>query len=122
MNNNLILILAKDFSIMQDKERVEEVTKFDFPSESKVYCGDSLAYLRKFGEKKFDLIITSPPYNVGKSYEVKETIEKYLKTQEAIIKELIKVLSDQGSICWQVGNYVDKGEIFPLDIYYYQIF
>lgn len=32
------------------------------------------------------------------------------------------MLSPQGSICWQVGNYVDKGEVFPLDIYYYQIF
>ncbi|MBT0609177.1 DNA-methyltransferase [Aequorivita echinoideorum] len=84
--------------------------------------GDCLKVLKKYDDQKFDLIITSPPYNIGKSYETKTSIEEYLDTQEDIITELIRVLSDNGSICWQVGNFVDKGEVFPLDIYYYQIF
>ncbi len=84
--------------------------------------GDSLTILQKIEDGKFDLILTSPPYNVGKSYETKTSIEKYLETQEEIIGELVRTLSDKGNLCWQVGNYVDKGEIFPLDIYYYQIF
>ena len=32
------------------------------------------------------------------------------------------MLSPDGSLCWQVGNYVEKGEVFPLDMYYYPIF
>jgi DNA modification methylase len=32
------------------------------------------------------------------------------------------VLSPNGSLCWQVGNYVEKSEVFPLDIYFYPIF
>lgn len=84
--------------------------------------GDCLKVLKKYEDEKFDLIITSPPYNIGKSYEIKTSIEEYLETQEEIIEELIRVLSDRGSICWQVGNFVDKGEVFPLDIFYYQIF
>lgn len=84
--------------------------------------GDSLNVLKEFEDGKFDLIITSPPYNIGKSYETKMSIEKYLETQEEIISELVRTLSDTGNLCWQVGNYVDKGEIFPLDIYYYPIF
>lgn len=84
--------------------------------------GDCLKVLKKYEDGKFDLIITSPPYNIGKSYETKTTIEDYLETQEAIIQELIRTLSDKGSVCWQVGNFVDKGEVFPLDIFYYQIF
>jgi adenine-specific DNA-methyltransferase len=84
--------------------------------------GDSLKVLTGFTGGKFDLIITSPPYNVGKSYETKTSIEKYLETQEEIIIEIVRNLSDKGNLCWQVGNYVDKGEVFPLDIYYYQIF
>jgi len=84
--------------------------------------GDSLTILKNIEDGKFDLILTSPPYNVGKSYETKTSIEKYLVTQEEIIIEIIRTLSDKGNLCWQVGNYVDKGEIFPLDIYYYQIF
>ena len=81
--------------------------------------GDCLTALSKIEDGKFDLIITSPPYNVGKSYETKTSIEKYLETQEVIIDELVRTLSDKGNLCWQVGNYVDKGEIFPLDIFYY---
>ncbi len=87
-----------------------------------VINGDSLKVLKGIEDGKFDLIITSPPYNVGKSYETKTSIEKYLETQEEIINELVRTLSDKGSLCWQVGNYINKGEVFPLDIYYYQIF
>jgi len=32
------------------------------------------------------------------------------------------VLSKRGSICWQVGNYVDDGAIIPLDTVLYPIF
>lgn len=84
--------------------------------------GDCLDLLRETETGKFDLILTSPPYNVGKEYETKTSIEKYLDSQEEIINELVRTLSDNGNLCWQVGNYVDRGEIFPLDIYYYQIF
>ena len=84
--------------------------------------GDCLTVLKKIENGKFDLILTSPPYNVGKSYETKTSIENYLETQEEIISELVRTLSDKGNLCWQVGNYVNKGEIFPLDIFYYQIF
>ncbi|MDZ7721704.1 MAG: site-specific DNA-methyltransferase [candidate division KSB1 bacterium] len=83
---------------------------------------DTLNAIDAIRDIDFDLIITSPPYNIGKSYETKTTIEKYLQTQEKIIQQLIDILSEQGSLCWQVGNFVQKGEVFPLDIYYYQIF
>ena len=35
---------------------------------------------------------------------------------------MCKVLEDSGSICWQVGNYVSNGEVFPLDVFYYKMF
>ncbi|MDR0844029.1 MAG: site-specific DNA-methyltransferase, partial [Tannerella sp.] len=68
---------------------------------------DCLSVLKKTEDDKFDLVLTSPPYNVGKSYETKTSIEKYLESQEEIICELVRTLSDRGNICWQVGNYVD---------------
>lgn len=94
----------------------------ELPGRAVVKHGDALAVLEELEPKKFDLIITSPPYNIGKSYEVKRSIEEYLETQESIIDLMIRVLSDKGSICWQVGNYIEKSEIYPLDIFYYQIF
>jgi adenine-specific DNA-methyltransferase len=104
--------------------KVEEPL-FDYISpdtEYEIKKSDCLPALKMIENGKFDLILTSPPYNVGKSYETKTSIEKYLETQEEIIDQLVRTLSNKGSICWQVGNYVDKGEIFPLDIFYYQIF
>ena len=91
-------------------------------SDYQYILGDSLKKLKEFEDGKFKLIITSPPYNVGKEYEVKKSIEKYLSEQDAIIAELIRTLHPSGSICWQVGNFMDKGEVFPLDIFYYNIF
>lgn len=84
--------------------------------------GDCLKNLRSIDEKMFDLILTSPPYNIGKSYETRTGIEQYLDSQEQIIAELVRVMSDKGSLCWQVGNYVEKGEVFPLDMFFYHIF
>jgi len=93
-----------------------------FSSDYNLISGDALENLKKFEKDKFDLIISSPPYNVGKEYEVKNSIEKYLENQEKVIGELIRVTSPKGSICWQIGNYVKDGEVFPLDIFYYQMF
>lgn len=98
----------------------------DYESIYQVIFGDTYEYLKNEKSDKFKLIVTSPPYNVGKEYEVKQSIEQYLEVQKQIIIELVRVLSDQGSICWQVGNYISNGrkkaEVFPLDLYYYQIF
>lgn len=93
-----------------------------YESDYQLIIGDTKDTLRNYEAETFDLIVTSPPYNIGKEYEVKKSIEKYLSEQEDIINELIRVLSPAGSICWQVGNYVNKSEVFPLDIFYYNIF
>src|SRR5438876_1757237 len=104
------------------KEPIEEFMKHNYPASSKIIHGDALEKLLKMDDGKFDLIITSPPYNIGKEYEKRQSIQKYLDWQKPILEQLERVLSERGSICWQVGNYVDKGEIFPLDMYYYPMF
>lgn len=105
---------------MEVKEPLFEYVSPEWCAE--IVCGEAKQVLQNVEEGKFDLIVTSPLYNIGKSYETKQSIERYLETQESIIQELVRVLSDRGSLCWQVGNFVDKGEVFPLDIFYYQIF
>lgn len=68
------------------------------------------------------LVITSPPYNLGKVYEDAAHLDTYLEALSPVVKEIVRVLSPSGSLCWQVGNYVSKGEIFPLDILQYSLF
>ncbi|MBI5236269.1 MAG: site-specific DNA-methyltransferase [Deltaproteobacteria bacterium] len=83
--------------------------------------GDAFEFLRTLPDNLATLVITSPPYNIGKVYEKKIKIKDYLAEQEKIIGELVRILKSNGSICWEAGNYVDKGEVFPLDIFYYDI-
>jgi adenine-specific DNA-methyltransferase len=91
-------------------------------TEYKYLFGDSLKRLKEFEKGKFKLIMTSPPYNIGKEYETKNSIKDYLDEQKEIINELVRVLDPSGSICWQVGNFINDGEVFPLDFFYYNIF
>lgn len=67
-------------------------------------------------EPIFDLVVTSPPYNIGKEYEHQVPLEQYIAWQRRIIEKINPRLKDTGSICWQVGNYVENGSITPLDI------
>ena len=84
--------------------------------------GDSSETLAKCPDGFAQLIITSPPYNLGKEYETHAKLETYLDRLQPIIEQLVRVLSPGGSLCWQVGNYVDDGEVFPLDAFFYPIF
>ena len=95
---------------------------FDDHAEIVLANTDVLTFLATLPSDSMQLIITSPPYNIGKSYETRTSLKNYLEQQSQVIAELIRVLKPEGSICWQVGNYVDKGEVYPLDIYYYDIF
>ncbi len=83
---------------------------------------DCLKLLPSIPNEYVQLIVTSPPYNLGKPYEGKLELNHYLEGQKAVIDECIRILKPQGSICWQVGNYVDNGEIIPLDILLYPLF
>ena len=64
----------------------------------------------------FDLIVTSPPYNIGKAYEKEMPLDEFILWQREIITKLCPLLKETGSICWQTGSYVKKGAIRPLDI------
>ncbi len=87
-----------------------------------IHPGDCLSFLKKIPDESIQLIITSPPYNIGKEYESKLQLEHYVHQQSQVIKECVRVLSKQGSICWQVGNYVNNSSIIPLDVVLNPIF
>ncbi len=110
----------------------EPVVKYAAPSkpgkagksktEVNVACSDNLQFMAGLPDQSMQLIVTSPPYNIGKSYEKKDTLEAYVKTQSQVISECVRLLHPHGSLCWQVGNHVQNGEIYPLDIMLYPIF
>ena len=101
------------FEIIDDYDETNTVT---------LHHGDSQAFLKTIPNESVALVVTSPPYNIGKVYERKQDITAYLAEQEMVIRELVRVLTKEGSICWQTGNFVDDGEVFPLDVFYYHLF
>ncbi|VEN74278.1 Methyltransferase [Candidatus Desulfarcum epimagneticum] len=87
-----------------------------------VFHGSCLDLLKDIPDHSVQLVVTSPPYNIGKEYEKKLEIKTYLDQQKEVIKECVRILSHTGSVCWQVGNYVKDGAIIPLDTVLYPIF
>ncbi len=90
--------------------------------ECRYECCDALSFCRALDDGSIKLLITSPPYNIGKEYETRVGIEQYLETMSPLLDEFTRLVADDGSLCWQVGNYVDGGEVYPLDIYFYPLF
>ena len=84
---------------------------------------DNIAYMRRLPGESMKLIVTSPPYNIGKRYERRTSLDRYLAAQTGAIAECVRLLHPRGSICWQVGNHIAPGgEVVPLDIVLYPIF
>ena len=96
--------------------------KFSFDNIAVVYNGSCIDFLRTIPDSSVQLVVTSPPYNIGKEYEKRLKLSDYIEQQKMIISECYRVLKETGSICWQVGNYVKSSEIFPLDILLHPVF
>jgi len=95
---------------------------FKEESDAVLITGDTNEELRKLPSDNFKLIVSSPPYNIGKSYEKEIKLDDYLKWQMPIIEEIYRICKSDGSVVWQVGNYINDSEVYPLDIYFYPIF
>ncbi|NKJ03085.1 site-specific DNA-methyltransferase [Rhizobium sp. SG741] len=85
---------------------------------------DASRQLKGVPAKSVDLVVCSPPYNIGKIYERdrKLSLSEYLDWQSSIVADLATVVKPTGSVCWQVGNYIKDGALTPLDIPFYEIF
>lgn len=101
---------------------VSEVVRLKRDAQATIRREDNLKFMRSLQNESMNLIVTSPPYNIGKEYEKRTPREKYIEDQASCIAEAVRLLAPNGSICWQVGNHVDSGEVFPLDILLYPIF
>lgn len=100
----------------------KNITRLERDTEAVMKREDNLSFMRRLDDETMKLIVTSPPYNIGKSYETRSPLEQYVKDQAQVISECVRLLHPNGSLCWQVGNHVDNGEIFPLDLVLYHLF
>ena len=93
---------------------------------NKIYNIDCLKGLKKINDKSIDLIITSPPFNLGnthhtgfkkhKSYDDKIPENDYQKWQVKVLSECFRVLKNSGSMMYQHKNRISKGiQISPYE-------
>lgn len=88
-----------------------------------LYKGDCSNLLSKIPAESVDLVITSPPYCIGKAYEdPHDDIETFKNQHNVIFNDLYRILKPGGSICWQVGYHVSNKCVIPLDYIIYEIF
>jgi adenine-specific DNA-methyltransferase len=106
-----------------EKKSLRIRRRFAFENDVTLFHGDCLDLLRQIPSNSAQLVITSPPYNVGKAYEKRKSIEKYVELQREVIAESVRVTCQGGSICWQVGHHVNGyQQVIPLDLLLNPIF
>jgi len=106
----------------KDTGGIKLASNFSDAVDATIFNGSCLDLLKEMSDESVQVVVTSPPYNIGKSYEKTLSLETYIAQQEVIIQECVRVLKKTGSICWEVGNYIGEDEIVPLDIVLYPIF
>jgi site-specific DNA-methyltransferase (adenine-specific) len=74
---------------------------------NKIYCMDCLKGLPKLNDASIDVIVTSPPYNIGKPYRLYNDVrprDEYLDWMGAIAKKCLPKLKENGSFFLNVGG------------------
>ena len=69
----------------------------------KIYCGSS-ENMEQLPDNSVHLMVTSPPYNVGKEYDENLTLEQYLKFLKGVWREVYRVLIPGGRVCINLAN------------------
>ena len=97
--------------------------RFKESNEITLFNGNCLDLMKKLPDKSVDLVVTSPPYCMGKAYEdPHDDIETFRQQHVSTFDDLYRILKPGGSVCWQVGYHVSDKCVIPLDYVVYDIF
>ncbi len=113
--------MYKGFELPKPSEK--DLIENQVPQEymDKLIVGDARDVLKKLPDNCVHLMVTSPPYNVGKEYDEDITLREYLDFIEEVLREVYRVLVWGGRVCFNVANLGRKPYI-PLHAYLIQIF
>ena len=82
---------------------------------NKIYHKDC-RNMKELPDKSVHLVVTSPPYNVGKAYEDRLILDEYLAYLNAVWKECFRVLCHGGRICINIAP-TGKKPFLPLNAF-----
>lgn len=102
--------LFEEFRIPKDVEyRQVEIPKNDL---NKLYCKSS-ENMDEIPDDSIHLMITSPPYNVGKEYDNDLTLDEYLELLTEVFGQTYKKLVTGGRACINIAN-IGRKPYIPL--------
>jgi len=85
---------------------------------NKIFCKSS-ENMSELPENSVHLIITSPPYNVGKEYDENLSLEEYRNFLKRVFSECFRILVDGGRICVNIAN-IGRKPYIPLHAFLIQ--
>jgi len=97
----------------KDVEYIEN--QIDPKNINKVFCKSSEAML-EIPDNSVHLMVTSPPYNVGKEYDENLSLKEYRGLLKRVFKETHRVLVPGGRACINVAN-LGRKPYLPLHSY-----
>ena len=86
---------------------------------NRFFCKSS-EHMDDLPDRSVHLMVTSPPYNVGKEYDNDLSMEEYLGLIRNVMRETYRVLVDGGRACVNVAN-IGRKPYIPLHAYIIQI-
>lgn len=99
-----------DFEVDKNVEYVEnEIPKDDL---DRFYCKSS-EVMEEIPDSSVHLMITSPPYNVGKEYENELTLDEYSQLLSGVFSEVYRKLVTGGRACINIAN-IGRKPYIPL--------
>jgi len=111
---------SKLYSSYQNNQMLEYVENpIPTPLLNKVFCKSSEDML-ELPDESVHLMVTSPPYNVGKEYDADLSLEDYLAMLRKVLKETHRVLVNGGRVCINIAN-IGRKPYIPLHSYIIQI-
>lgn len=87
-----------------------------------VLHGDCFELLSKIAEGAADLILTSPPYFMGKNYDRSYKVEEFYAEHRRLAPHVSRIVRETGNVCWQVGYHVQSNSVMPLDFAVFEVF
>lgn len=102
--------LFRDFEMPKDMEFKE--VKIPKNLLNRIYCKSS-ENMDEIPDNSIHLMITSPPYNVGKEYDEDLTLDEYLELLTAVFKQCFKKLVTGGRACINIAN-IGRKPYIPL--------
>ncbi|MGC8737192.1 MAG: DNA-methyltransferase [Candidatus Hydrogenedens sp.] len=87
------------------KEKKSEYIENSVPIEviDKIFCKSS-ENMEELPENSIHLMVTSPPYNVGKEYDKNLTLREYRQFLKRVWQEVKRVLVPGGRVCINIAN------------------